>query len=533
MYRTVIGCHCVIVGLLLSAIFITAPNKTLGEDSVAAPTEKQRAVVDESKSWATLGRLYVVIATDDLLEGVPGQIARKNGEIVEAMFKTHVAPGAFAVVKIPTTQMTRQAIFATISNLPLKPLDAVCLYVSAKGGMDRKHGMFFVLGQGKEELYRMELRAALAKKGCRLNVLVSDTCDGKMIPVKPEPKPEPKPETNSGEKTETASETKSGEPVAAGAPETEKAAEKIGLTAPLFFSLFFQSTGSVDILSALPSQLSLPSDQGSGCFVETWSALMDANKNKFLSWYRFFPYLSRGTAILFEKIYVDGAVAPGGMKQSLQTPVMLTLGQDDYNLETFEAVYPRGRDFDTPIPGIADSEIPLSDEGRGTVTKLVQELFASVRPQNDQDKGTHENIDALDPDNTVNGADGIPFSTTIASLIPPRKADKVEKTETDETARSAASSTPPQSSSKPRFGVQAADNKGDGVRITRVFEGFPGYRSGLEVNDVILTIDGKKITGEKDFSDAIDACGDEMKIEVRNAKGGNATTVKVRMRTVQ
>jgi len=499
------------VAFLLTASIVVSQHRTNAGETAPA---------DESKSWATLGRLYVVIATDDQLEGVPGQTAKKNGETVEAMFRSHVAPGAYAVVKIPAEQMTRQAIFSVLSNLPLKPQDAVCLYVSGKGEMDRRHGMFFALSQGKEELYRMELRAALAKKGCRLNVLISDTCDGNSLPVKPEPAAE-----NEQEESKTPAKVVQANDAALPA---EMNAE---LTAPLFFSLFFQTSGSVDAVSALPTQRSLPSDQGIGCLTETWAALSASNKNKALSWYRFFPYLSRGTALLFEDNYVDGAPAPGGMKQTFQMPILLTLGQDDYSPDTFAVVYPQGKEFGTPIPGVTDNEIPLSDEGRNIVTQLVQATLGIVRPQNDQDKGTHEDYAALDPDNTVNGTDGQPFSTTLASLKPTPRTAASETTASN--GESSLTAPPPMTLEKPRFGIQAVDNNGDGVKITRVFAGYPGHRVGLDVGDVILSIDGKKITSEKTFSAAVDACGEEMKVEVRNAGQDNVTTVKVPMRAVQ
>ncbi|MDR0338300.1 MAG: PDZ domain-containing protein [Planctomycetaceae bacterium] len=504
------------------------------EETVApSVTPTTTSKPDESKSWATLGRLYVVIVTDDKLEEVSGQVAQKNGEVIETLFKNNIASGAFAVTKIPADQITRQTIFSTISNLPIKSQDAICLYFSGKGKLDRKYGSFFELSNGKEELYRSELRSALAKKNCRLNVLISDLSDGKEIPVKPEPEQEPTSETaenseqnnseNKPDETKKTSETNTEKQETAQTettkPEVTTIEEK--KTSPLFFSLFFQSTGVVDIISSSPNQQSLPSDTGVGCFTEAFSGILDANKNKGLSWFRLFPYIARGTGLVFESIYVDGAVF-SGLKQVSQSPKLLTLGQDDYSSDIFSAVYPRGNDFDSLIPGVTDEEIALTDEDRKTITKLIQETFNVIRPQNDQEKGTHEDFTALDPDNTVNGFAGNPFSTALPSL----RANRPEPTETATTTTS-PTATPSSTEEKIKFGVRAANNNGDGVVITDVHKNYPGAKAGLEVGDIILTIDGKKITSEKEYSDAIDAAGREMKLLVRNKRFGNTSIVIV------
>ncbi|MDR2754588.1 MAG: PDZ domain-containing protein [Planctomycetaceae bacterium] len=519
----------IIVSLLIPCSSAQSNKDENNKEETAVPNAVSKP--DESKSWATLGRLYVVTVTDDELEGVPGQVALKNGKTIEALFQNNLASGAFAVIKVPAGQITRQTIFSLISNLPVKSQDAICLYISGKGNKDRKYGTFFELSKSKEELYRSELRSALAKKNCRLGVLISDFCDGKEIPVKPEPKPEAKPEQpeteNNAENTEQKKpETVTEEPKKSSEPETAQTetptpemttSEEIK-TSPLFFSLFFQSTGVVDILSSNPTQNSLPSDKGIGCFTEAFSGLLEANKNKSLSWYRLFPYLNRGTGLIFEGIYVDGADF-NGLKQISQAPVLLTLGQENYSSEIFSEVYPRGNDFDSVISGVTDKEVALTDDDSKTITKLVQAALNVIRPQNDHEKGSHENYAALDPDNTVNGVNGNPFSTTLSSLSPASTSTP--------TPTSTPTSNP--NPTKVKIGVRVLDNKGDGVLVTQILPSFPGAKAGLETGDVILSINGKKITSEKEYSDAVDAADREMKLEVRNKNGGHRTTVIVQI----
>lgn len=545
---------CFSLFLFSFPVEIRADGKEAEKEPAAETIAKEESVdrpflrpveVDESKSWATLGRLYVIIAADELLDDVPGKTAKSNGEAMEKLFRQNLATGAYAVIRIPADKLTRQTIFTVLSNLPLKPQDAVCLYFSGKGGYDRRKGSCFELSRGKEELYRSELRGALAKKGCRLDILISDFCDGYSLPLKPQPKDEASGKTD--EVVETAEKNEEEKK-----DETEKEQEIKSManesaesttTSPLFFSLFFQTYGTVDIVGAtLPMQQAFPTWQGVGCFTEAMDGLMRANRHKFLSWYRFFPYLANGTGLLFKDNYPDGAVLPGGLKQPIQTPMILTLGQDDYNPNVFAACYPQGKDFFRPVAGVSEDEIPLSDDDRKFITGLIQQAIGLVRPQNDREKGTHEDIASLDPDNTVNGFDNEAFTMVLPSL----RANRVDVGRSDETNAtrtppSAPTTNPTASDSekpataqkKPRFGVAASANDGDGVKVTHVFDELPGKRAGLEIGDVILKIDGKQITTEKEYSDAIDAAGELMVLEVRNAKGGNIVTLRVRMRITE
>jgi len=67
---------------------------------------------------------------------------------------------------------------------------------------------------------------------------------------------------------------------------------------------------------------------------------------------------------------------------------------------------------------------------------------------------------------------------------------------------------------EPVFGVKAVGNNGNGVKITEVVAGLPGQKSGFEINDVILEINGVKITSEQGYSDAIDRAGKVARMKV-------------------
>jgi WD40 repeat protein len=91
----------------------------------------------------------------------------------------------------------------------------------------------------------------------------------------------------------------------------------------------------------------------------------------------------------------------------------------------------------------------------------------------------------------------------------------------------------PQPESQPaeqiRFGVQAAENNGDGMLVERVFPGYAGEKAGLKRGDVILAINGKAIKTEQEYSDAVDASGKTMLLMLRKAGARNVVTIGVEL----
>lgn len=79
----------------------------------------------------------------------------------------------------------------------------------------------------------------------------------------------------------------------------------------------------------------------------------------------------------------------------------------------------------------------------------------------------------------------------------------------------------------PVFGVKAADNATNGVKVTEVVAGLPGEKSGFKVGDVILEINGTKITNEKEYSDAIDAAGKTVRMKVFRGETSQTSDVDV------
>ena len=82
----------------------------------------------------------------------------------------------------------------------------------------------------------------------------------------------------------------------------------------------------------------------------------------------------------------------------------------------------------------------------------------------------------------------------------------------------------------PRFGVRAVNHQGLGVRITQVVPNAPGHRAGFEVGDIILEINGKKVSNETDYSDLIDASPKQCEIKLINVNDGKIILVKFELR---
>jgi putative serine protease PepD len=76
--------------------------------------------------------------------------------------------------------------------------------------------------------------------------------------------------------------------------------------------------------------------------------------------------------------------------------------------------------------------------------------------------------------------------------------------------------------------LQETDN---GVSLSRVIDGDPGQRAGLEQGDVVVEADGKKVESASDIQRAVDAHepGDKLVLKVR--RGGDERTVTVTLGT--
>jgi hypothetical protein len=507
----------------LSALTLLLP---VFANCLADDVSKKPQQADDSRSWATLGRLYVVIATDDNAAGDAGKIAANNGNLITSAFKSRVANStkpnetALAVVKIPADKLSRKYLLALLSPNGLRPTsqDAVVLYLSAKGGIGENDGQYFEINSGKEKLYRSELRVALEKLNVRQRVLITDTA------VKSASAPSPKPEDKPAEDVKKDEDKKE---VADNKDDAKKEEVKKGdsadtnpastaKTSPLYFSLFFKEGGFVDIASALPRLDSSASPDSIGTFTAAFVNLAEANKNKALGWSFFFRYVQKYTELQFAALYPNGLETADGLNQTKQMPVLLSFGKDNITVderdsEFFKKFYPRGK-------GVSKNENAAINEqpaDTSTVKQLARDAEDAVRPQNDNDAGTHENAAVFDVDNTVLGVDGNPFSTAVEVVaVAPKEGEKADESKPSESKPDESKPAPVQ---KVRFGVRAQNlpEAIDGVMITEILPESPAARKLLQKGYVILKIDGKETKTEQQYSDAIDAAKGKVTVEYR------------------
>ena len=90
-----------------------------------------------------------------------------------------------------------------------------------------------------------------------------------------------------------------------------------------------------------------------------------------------------------------------------------------------------------------------------------------------------------------------------------------------------------------RFGVEAVDNNGEGVRVVRVWAGYPGTRVKatdskdvfrLQSGDVILSINGQKIRNTKDYWNAVKSSTPTMEFTVRDVRNGQKRNLRAQLR---
>jgi hypothetical protein len=80
-----------------------------------------------------------------------------------------------------------------------------------------------------------------------------------------------------------------------------------------------------------------------------------------------------------------------------------------------------------------------------------------------------------------------------------------------------------------RFGVRAAPHQGGGMRMLEIINDSPAQRSGLEVGDVILEINGKTINTEQEYSDAVDASEKKMQVKLINVRDNKTITPTIEL----
>ncbi|NNJ26142.1 caspase family protein [Alienimonas chondri] len=287
MRQAVCPCGC---GMKLAECLIDDPNCTHSPPAAANIVQA---------SW-DVPRVHVLTVADRLDKSIgpdcEADAANLEGLIQDSVDNRLLETEEFSEASAEwKKRLTAQNVLARIGSLKVAPHDTVLFYYSGHGGYTAKDGHLFHMPHGGVELRRSTVLAALKKHNAKLTVLISDTCFTKW-PGK--------------------------EPGVAARAWNER-------TRPLMRSLFFQSSGVVDVTSSQQDEVSMcyPVRAGS-LFTGAFQRVVEANLDRNLAWPAVFQAVSDDTQMQF-RFFNPNGVANGRSVQRTQTPLAFELAALD------------------------------------------------------------------------------------------------------------------------------------------------------------------------------------------------------------
>ncbi|QDT16818.1 caspase family protein [Alienimonas californiensis] len=281
------GCPCG-CGMKLAQCLVDDPNCTHSPPAA-------KAVVDAV--WAT-PRLHVLAIADKFDKSIGVDCAADRllflGLIEDSVDNRLIEVEEFSERSARWKErMTAEHVLARIGSLKVAPHDSVLFYYSGHGAYTDRAGHLFHMPHGDTKLKRSTVLAALTKHNARLTVLLSDTCYTRWTGK---------------------------EPGVAARVWNER-------TRPLMRSLFFESTGVVDVTSSEKDEFSMvyPNRAGS-LFTGSLQRVVEANLDKPLTWQAVFQAVRTDTQRQFTH-FNPGGVPNGAGVQTTQTPLALQLAQ--------------------------------------------------------------------------------------------------------------------------------------------------------------------------------------------------------------
>lgn len=223
------------------------------------------------------------------------------------------------------------------------------------------------------------------------------------------------------------------------------------------------------------------------------------------------PDPRRGTSPLFDELFFK---ARGVVDVNAAAQGEVALGTKEGGLFTLSLAY--------MMPGRRSADDDGSGEPFGVFWHHAQQRTPWQTVIQESRRQVQELFEQVSPDGLA-GRDGKVYhrQTVVAWSLPEQAKPQ------------------PQPDRGSRFGVEALDNKGEGVRIIRVWAGYPGTRvsdagSGeslqLQRGDVILSINGRQLHNSQDYWDAVKSSPQTMEFTVRDVRDGQKRNLRAKLR---
>jgi Caspase domain len=193
-------------------------------------------------------KLRVILIGDTLAKDIGPSVKTDLENVSETL--TSMVPHDVLVLTTVDGRLTHTAIVETIRSAQVDPSDAFLVYYSGHGRFDASRNDHFCVLPTEERLYRSDMLAAMTSRGARLKILLTDTCSILLSPiVRP----------------------------SAGVPHFTK-------LPILLRTLFFDSSGTVDISATRPGEEAAGLRTIGGCFTYSLMAVLKTNPDQALTW---------------------------------------------------------------------------------------------------------------------------------------------------------------------------------------------------------------------------------------------------------
>lgn len=462
---------------------------------------------------ALAAKIYLIAAADTLDPKI-GESVEVDLHSIQSPFFMQLRADLLDVHEVEGNDCQPDGILGAVNACPARGDDVIVVYYSGHGAFDDQQGSYLKfprLGAGTI-LTRERLKEAMRAKGCRLAVLLTDSCN--KLSAIPRPQQPAK---------------------AMPAPE----APQRPAISVLFQSLFFESEGFVDLVSSNKGELSLayPAERADeetirkfpdaarfmihrgGLFTVALVGLMNHSEDKPLTWRDVSNLASERVRQEFKRLKPDGLDNEDEPENPQMTQTVVPLSIPRSIRPDAGPILDNGR---SPFPQFDGPNLYLGlyayeNGGKGLLLygsrpgspagRLGLERGDTVLAVNDATirttRGFHEAI------NASNGWIVLTFRDVRTGEV--KQADLEVGGGGRRTGGAGGHSI---------FGAAGEEAPGQGVKITTLVPNSPAALLGLEAGDVIQSINDRPIRTLAEYYAAVAESDDEMRLSVINVRDG-------------